>query len=55
MHVTTRACLCVCMCTYFSWPVTGVDSKLNSATGMPLIASRGAKEAAGYTTDEVPT
>lgn len=41
--------------TYFNWPVTGVDSKLNSATGTPDIANRGAKAAAGYTTDEVPT
>ena len=36
-------------------PVTGVSSRLNSATGTPLEASMGAKPAAGYTTEDVPT
>ena len=43
------------MTAYISDPVTGVSSKLNSATGIPLDASMGAKPAAGYTTEDVPT
>ena len=35
--------------------MTGVSSRLNSATGTPLEASMGAKPAAGYTTEDVPT
>ena len=35
--------------------VTGVCSKLNSATGTPRAATMGANPAAGYTTEEVPT
>ena len=43
------------MTVYLNSPVHGVSSMLNSATGTPLIASIGAKPAAGYTTDDVPT
>lgn len=43
------------MGAHISVPVTGVSSRLNSATGTPLIASMGANPAAGYTTEEVPT
>jgi len=43
------------MTLYLNSPVTGVDSKLNSATGTPLLATCGANMAAGYTTEDVPT
>ena len=41
--------------THVRDPVTGVSSRLNSATETPLMASMGANPAAGYTTDDVPT
>jgi len=40
---------------YLKCPVQVVASKLNSATGIPRLASWGANMAAGYTTDDVPT
>ena len=51
-RVFLNDCLLV---THVRAPVTGVSSKLNSATGTPLVASMGANPAAGYTTDDVPT
>ena len=47
--------LMVSLLSYLRAPVTGVGSRLNSATGTPLAASRGAYPAAGYTTEDVPT
>ena len=53
LHMTEK--LPLFMTVYLNSPVHGVSSMLNSATGTPLIASIGAKPAAGYTTDDVPT
>ena len=43
------------MITHWKFLVAGVTSILNSATGIPRSATRGANIAAGWTTDDVPT
>ena len=46
--------MCLISAHIISW-VTGVCSRLNSATGTPLAARAGAYAAAGCTTEDVPT